>query len=485
MRRSFTGFGLKGTGASGNSMSDAPETLEAATQTETAPGQVYAVTPDFVRAVVQGLQDGDAALGRELILPLHAADMADLIGFVPGDLRQQLLDLVSSDLLPDVLSELDESVRDEVLELFKPGDLAAAVTELDTDDAVYVIEDLDEQQRAEVLRAVPAEERAALLEGLSYGEDSAGRLMQRNLIAVPAYWTVGQTIDYMRETDELPDTFHQIFVVDPAHHSIGAVDLDRLLRTERPVKIVDVMDPDLRRVPVDMDQEQVGYLFQQYGLVSVAVVDSEGRLVGVIMVDDVVEVIHEEVEEDTLRLAGAHGDDLNATVIGTARTRFSWLLINLGTAALASLVIAAFGASIEKLVALAVLMPIVASMGGNAATQTITVAVRAIATRELTAANSLRIVWKEVLVGGVNGVLFALLTGAAGGLLFQDLGLGLVLGAAMIINMVLAGLSGIVVPLGLERRGIDPAVASTVFVTTITDVFGFFSFLGLGAWFLL
>jgi magnesium transporter len=245
------------------------------------------------------------------------------------------------------------------------------------------------------------------------------------------------------------------------------------------------MDAGLRRVPVDMDQEQVGYLFQQYGLLSAPAVDPEGRLVGVIMVDDIVEVIHEEVEEDTLRLAGVKEDDLYDSVAETARTRFSWLLVNLGTAALASLVIAAFGASIEKLVALAILMPIVASMGGNAATQTMTVAVRSIATRELTASNAARIVWKEVMVGGVNGLLFAALTGAAGGLIFQDLGLGLVLGAAMMINMILAGLAGIVVPLGLERRGIDPAVASTVFVTTITDVFGFFSFLGLGAWFLL
>jgi len=466
-------------------MSDMPVAPETGTKTESAPDEVYAVTPEFVRAVQQSLQDHDTDQIRDLIAPLHAADLADLIGFVPSDFHQQLLDIIGSDLLPDVLSELDESVRDGVLELFEPGDLAAAVSELETDDAVYVIEDLDEDQQAEVLRAVPAEERAALLEGLSYGEESAGRLMQRDLIAVPAYWSVGQTIDYLRDTDELPETFHQIFVVDPTFHSIGAVDLDRVLRTKRPVKIIDIMDPDLRRVPVDMDQEQVGYLFQQYGLVSAPVVDPDGRLVGVIMVDDVVEVIHEEVEEDTLRLAGVSGDDLNATVAVTARTRFSWLLINLGTAALASLVIAAFGASIEKLVALAVLMPIVASMGGNAATQTMTVAVRAIATRELTATNAVRIVWKEVLVGGVNGILFAVLTGAAGGLLFQDLGLGLVLGAAMIINMVMAGLSGIVVPLGLERRGIDPAVGSTVFVTTITDVFGFFSFLGLGAWFLL
>lgn len=465
-----------------NDLSEAPVTTKA---DETAKDNVYAVSPDFMRAVVQGLQVGDTALVRELITPLHAADMADVIEFIPSDRRRSLLDIIGSDLLPDVLSELDEAVRDEVLELFEPRDLAAAVTGLDTDDAVYVLEDLDEDQQAEVLRGMPAEERAALLEGLSYGEDSAGRMMQRDLIAVPAYWTVGQTIDYLRETDDLPETFHQIFVVDPSYHPIGAADLDRLLRTKRPIKMVDIMDPDLHQVAVDMDQEHVGYLFQQYGLLSAPVVDGESRLVGVILVDDVVEVIHEEVEEDTLRLAGVRGDDLNASVTDTARTRFTWLLINLGTAGLASLVIAAFGASIEKLVALAVLMPIVASMGGNAATQTMTVAVRSIATRDLTATNAVRIIWKEVLVGGVNGVLFAVLTGAAGGAIFQDVGLGLVLGAAMVINMILAGLAGIVVPLGLERRGIDPAVASTVFVTTITDVFGFFSFLGLGAWFLI
>jgi len=466
-------------------MKDAPETPDIELEGDATPDAVYAVTPEFVRAIVQGLQDGDSDLIRELINPLHTADTADLIGFLPGDQREALLDHISSDLMPEVLSALDESIRDDVVELFEPSELAAAVSELETDDAVYVIEDLDQAQQEEVLRSVPAEERAALEEGLNFEEDTAGRLMQRDLIAVPAYWTIGQTIDYLRETDDLPDAFHQIFVVDPSYHPIGAVDLDRVLRTKRPVKVVDVMDADLRRVPVEMDQEHVGYLFQQYGLLSAPAVDPEGRLVGVIMVDDIVEVIHEEVEEDTLRLAGVAGDDLNESVTDTARTRFSWLLVNLGTAAMASLVIAAFDTSIEKLVALAILMPIVASMGGNAATQTMTVAVRSIATRELTATNAMRIIWKEVLVGGINGILFAVLTGAAGGLFFQDIGLGLVLGAAMVINMVLAGLAGIVVPLGLERRGIDPAVASTVFVTTITDVFGFFSFLGLGAWLLL
>ncbi len=466
-------------------MNDAPDTPETAPESDIAVDPVYAITPAFVHAVAQELEDREAGHIRELIAPLHAADMADLLGFLSGDQRSVLLDHISSDLLPDVLSELDESIRDDVVEMFEPSALAAAVTELETDDAVYVIEDLDQEQQAEVLKALPAEERAALLEGLSFGEDTAGRLMQRDLIAVPAYWTVGRTIDYLRETEDLPDAFHQIFVVDSTYHPIGAVDLDRVLRAKRPVKVVDIMDSGLRRVPVDMDQEQVGYLFQQYGLLSAPAVDPEGRLVGVIMVDDIVEVIHEEVEEDTLRLAGVKEDDLYDSVTETARTRFSWLLVNLGTAALASLVIAAFGASIEKMVALAILMPIVASMGGNAATQTMTVAVRSIATRELTASNAARIVWKEVMVGGVNGLLFAALTGAAGGLIFQDLGLGLVLGAAMMINMILAGLAGIVVPLGLERRGIDPAVASTVFVTTITDVFGFFSLLGLGAWFLL
>jgi magnesium transporter len=466
-------------------MNDAPDTPETTPESDIAVDPVYAVTPAFVRAVAQELEGREAGHIRELIAPLHAADMADLLGFLSGDQRSVLLDHISSDLLPDVLSELDESIRDDVVEMFEPSALAAAVTELETDDAVYVIEDLDQEQQAEVLKALPVEERAALLEGLSFGEDTAGRLMQRDLIAVPAYWTVGRTIDYLRETEDLPDAFHQIFVVDSTYHPIGAVDLDRVLRAKQPVKVVDIMDAGLRRVPVDMDQEQVGYLFQQYGLLSAPAVDPEGRLVGVIMVDDIVEVIHEEVEEDTLRLAGVKEDDLYDSIAETARTRFSWLLVNLGTAALASLVIAAFGASIEKLVALAILMPIVASMGGNAATQTMTVAVRSIATRELTASNAARIVWKEVMVGGVNGLLFAALTGAAGGLIFQDLGLGLVLGAAMMINMILAGLAGIVVPLGLERRGIDPAVASTVFVTTITDVFGFFSFLGLGAWFLL
>ncbi len=465
-------------------MTEAPITPEPEISPEEAASDIYAVTPELVGRVLSALEGGDSSGVRALIRPLHAADLADLIEFIAPDERKHLFELVGGDLSPDALSELGEAARDDILELFEPRDLAAVVTELEIDDAVSLLEDMDEAQQREVLDAVPADERGALEEGLAYPEDTAGRLMQRDLIAVPAFWTVGQTIDHLREADDLPDIFHEIFVVDPAHRPVGSVALSTALRTKRPVTISEIMGPELHTVPVAMEQEEVAYLFRQYDLLSAPVVDDADRLLGVLLVDDMVDVIREEVEEDAFRLAGVADGDLNEGVVETTRTRFSWLLLNLLTAILASVVIAFFGASIEKLVALAILMPIVASMGGNAATQTMTVAVRALATHELTAANATRIVVKEVLVGGMNGLLFAVLTGAVGGFWFQDAALGLVLGAAMVINMVVAGLAGILVPLTLERAGVDPAVASTVFVTTITDVFGFAAFLGLAAWLL-
>jgi magnesium transporter len=309
--------------------------------------------------------------------------------------------------------------------------------------------------------------------------------MQRDFIAVAEYWTVGQTIDYMRESDDLPDEFYEIFVVDPAFRPVGTVPLNRAMRTKRPVMVRQIMNTEQKLIPVDMDQEEVAYMFSQYDLLSAAVVDDNGRLVGMITADDVMEVIEEEAEEDIMRLAGVGEVDLYDSVLNTTRTRFAWLLVNLGTAILASIVIALFDATIEQIVALAILMPIVASMGGNAGTQTLTVAVRSLAARELTPTNALRVVNKETLVGLVNGVLFAVLISIVAAVWFRDFALGGVLAAAMVINMVVAALSGILVPIGLDRVGIDPAVASSVFVTTITDVVGFFAFLGLAALILL
>ena len=441
------------------------------------------INRDFVQAIKRALalpaaDDARVQLGA-LVDPLHAADLADVLEHLKPDQRSRLIALMGSDLDAEMLSELDESVRDEVLTQIEPQRLAEAITELDSDDAVHLIEDLEAPHQREILSTMPVEERSALEEGLSYPDESAGRLMQRELIAVPSYWNVGQVIDHLRESDDLPNIFHEIYLIDPTYHPVGSVPLNRILRTKRPVQVSDIMDTDHRTVPVEMDQEEVAFLFQQYDLVSVPVVDDAGRLIGMITIDDVVDVVQEEAEEDIMRLAGVPEGALYDSVLKATGARFSWLLLNLLTAILASVVIAVFDASIEKVVALAILMPVVASMGGNAGTQTLTLTVRALATREMTAANAARIINKEVLIGGVNGLVFAALAGVIAGLWFQDFALGLVLGAAMIINLVVAGCAGILIPLGMVRLRVDPALASSVFVTTITDMVGFFAFLGL------
>ncbi|MFQ5534213.1 MAG: magnesium transporter [Sphingomonadales bacterium] len=453
--------------------------------TATPAEKLYPVQPEFVREVLEALDDGDEAGVRALIGPLHAADVADLLELISERQRKSLLAILRDDLDPAILSELEEAVRDDIIEQLEPRDIAAAITELDSDDAVYVLEDLEEHERQAVLDKIPAQERAAVEVGLGYPEDSAGRLMQRDLIAVPPYWTVGQAIHHLREAEDLPTGFYEIVVVDPGLHPVGTIPLDRIMRAKPSVTIADIMNKEQTLIPVDMDQEEVSYLFKQYRLISAAVVDGESRLVGMITVDDVVDVIDEEAEEDLMLLGGVQEGDINEPAMVTTRTRLQWLLVNLATAILASIVISFFDASIEKLVALAILMPIVASMGGNAGTQTLTVTVRALATHELTATNATRAVAKEVFVGGINGILLALLIGVIAGLWFQDAALGLVLAAAMVINMLVAGLAGILIPLGLERLDIDPAVASSVFVTTITDVVGFLAFLGLAAVFLI
>ena len=458
----------------------------ASTATEDArPEEAYVVRPELVQEIHHALDAANTHRVEELVRPLHHADLADLIEMLAPDDRKILIEIIRAEFDPETLATLEEHVREEVIEQLGAADVAAAISELDTDDAVEVVEHLDDSVQQEVLDAVPAEDRALLEEGLTYPEDSAGRLMQRELVAVPSYWTVGETIDFMRDEDELPEEFYDIFVVDPKHEPLGTLSLSRVLRTKRPVKVSDLMVPEIRSVPVTMDQEQVAFLFRQYDLASAPVVSEDGRLVGVITHDDVLDVVDEEAEEDLMRLGGVTGTDLYRAAIDTSRSRFPWLVVNLATAIVASIVIGFFEATIQQIVALAVLMPIVASMGGNAGTQTLTVAVRALAMNELTASNAMRIVGKEVLVGGFNGLIFAVLMGIVAWLWFGSPELGIVIAAAMAINLVVAGFAGVAIPVGLDRTGIDPAVASVVLLTTITDVVGFATFLGLAALFLL
>lgn len=416
---------------------------------------------------------------------LHVADLADLIEQLGHDGRRLLIEALGRDLDPELLSELHGPVLTEVLDLIGPREAAAALSQLETDDAVYVLNEFDDEQQREVLAELPAEDRQALQAGLAYPEDSAGRLMQRDVVAVADFWSIGRTLEYFRREADLPDRFYEIIVIDGERRPVGTLPLDRILRTNADLPIGMIMEPAEHLVPVDMDQEEVAFLFQQYRLMSAAVVDRDGRLAGVIMADDVADVIEEEVEEDAMLLGGVAETDIQETVWTTTRTRFSWLFVNLGTAFLASAVIGMFDAAIEKIVALAVLMPIVASMGGNAATQTLTVAVRTLATRELTAANARRVVVKEAMVGAINGLVFAAIVGGIGFAWFGDWELGAVFGLSMIINMIAAALAGVLVPVTLDRLGVDPAVASGVFVTTVTDVVGFFAFLGLAALLLL
>ncbi len=442
---------------------------------------IFPLTPEMVREVAHALDADRGDIARQIVEDLHSADIADLTEQLPEEFRSDLLSALGAEQAGEVLSEVEEAVRDSLLKGMNTQDVADAVATLDSDDAVYVLEDLGYKRQREVLDALDVSDALSLTESLSFPEDSAGRMMQRELIAVPGFWSVGQVIDHLRDADDLPDDFRLIFVVDETFKPTGVLELDRLLRTKRPITVQEIMDEARVLVPATLDQEEVGYLFRQYDLVAAGVVSEDGRLIGCITVDDMVEVVEEEAAEDALRLAGVGEEAVSDSVFETARSRFAWLFVNLGTAIMASAVIALFTDTIEKIVALAILMPIVASMGGNAGTQTLTIAVRALATHDLTAANAMRIVWKEVLVGGMNGLAFAVLLGTVSGFWFASPELGAVIASAMVINMLVAGLSGILVPMGLDRLDIDPALASSVFVTTVTDVVGFFAFLGLAA----
>jgi magnesium transporter len=447
--------------------------------------EAFALTDDLLHSLRRALDDNSAARIEALLDGLHSADVADLIHQIGRERRKRLVENLKSHLDPEILSELDDGVRQAVVKQLGPAHIAAALAGLDTDDATEVLETLDQATQASVLTALDEDERTPIEEALAYPEDSAGRLMQRDLVAIPDFWTIGQTIDFLREATDLPDEFYEIIVVDPSHHPIGTLPLYRAMRMKRPIVIGDIMDADPHLIPVLMDQEEVAYVFEQYNVPSAAVIDNTGRLLGVIMVDDVVDIILEEAEEDIMRLGGISESNLYDSVFETTRQRFPWLLVNLATAVMASGVIAFFEATIEQIVALAVLMPIVASMGGNAGTQTLTITVRALATRDLTRANALRLLNKEFAVSIANGFIFAVITGVVAWVWFGSQDLGIVIFAAMVINIIVAGVAGMLIPLGLNRIGIDPALAATVFVTTITDVLGFSAFLGLAAWFLL
>jgi magnesium transporter len=440
---------------------------------------------DFVERVREAIEARDAAALTDLIGELHQADVGDLLEALEPDLRPRLIELMGGAFDFTALTEVDDTVREDILDELPAQTVAEGVRELDSDDAVYILEDLPQEEQAEILEQLPPSERSALERSLYYPEGSAGRRMQTEFIAVPPFWTVGQAIDYMRETDDLPDRFYELYVVDPGHRFLGAVALDRLMRTKRPVPISELVDEERIRVSATDDQEEVARLFEHYNLVAVPVVDTGNRLVGVITVDDIVDVIEEEADEDVKALGGVSRDEeLSDTVWTIAKGRFPWLFANLMTALLASWVISRFEGALEKMVALAILMPIVASMGGNAGTQTMTVAVRALATRELGRANAWRVVRRELMVGALNGLGFAVIMGTIAALWFNVPDLGLVIALAMVTVLASAALGGILIPLILYRLGVDPAVSSGPFVTTVTDVVGFFSFLGIASlWF--
>lgn len=439
------------------------------------------LTGAFVDEVTKALAAGDSARVRQLAEPLHPADIADLIEQVEPSERQPLAKALGDVLDADVLSEMNEVVREALIDVLDAGQVADVVTQLDTDDAVAIIEDMDEEDQAEVLRSLPADERAAIEEALSYPEESAGRLMQRDLIAVPEYWTVGQVIDYLRQADtNVTDEFWEIFVVDPAHRPVGTIRLSKLLRAPRPTLVASVKQDEQTLIPVEMDQEEVALRFQKYALISAAVVDPSGRLVGVITVDDIVHIIQEEADEDIFRLSGGGNEgDINESVFDSYKSRVRWLVANLGTALVASSIIGAFQATIAQMVALAVLMPIVAGVGGNAGTQTLAVTVRAIATDQLTESNTWRAIVREIRIAMLNGLTVAVLIGIAVAAYFQNTSLGGVIASAMLANIVISGLAGVFVPLSLQRIGTDPAVGASVFVTMVTDSMGFLVFLGL------
>jgi magnesium transporter len=459
---------------------EAEEDLE-----DLALGEDYALNPEFVPMVADALDRGDAERLRELLGALHPADIADLMGFLSAEDREELLPHLDPEALAEILSELDTEIREEVLEHVPSAILAKALGEMESDDAADVVDDLEADKRAQVLAAMPDIERAAIESSLGYADETAGRLMQREVVAAPQFWTVGQTIDHLRrESDELPELFFDVYVVDPTYKPVGAAPVSHLLRSKRDVPLAQIMEP-VTEIPVDMDQEEVAYIFNKYHLISAPVVEPGGRLVGQITVDDIVGVIQEESEEDILALAGVSDAGRDAGIFGIIRSRLPWLVVNLITEAIAVTVIAPFQEMVAKFVALIMLMPIVSSLGGNAGTQALTVAVRAIASRELSPANAFRVILREVAVGIFNGAAMGGLLGLGSYFLWRDPRLSLVVALAIMANFFVAALGGILAPIVLDRMGRDPAVSSSVVVTFMTDFFGFLALLGIAALILL
>ena len=461
--------------------------LEATETDTTTVRQDYEAGVDtaLVRLVSDALGALDYERVRKYVADLRAPDLADLIEHLAAKERISFVQALGPEIDYAFFSELDEAVRDQLSDELPNDFLARAVTELESDNAAYVLENLEPGDRQEVLDQLNNTDRSALLRNLEYPDETAGRIMQSDFVTVAPFWNVGQVIDYMRDAEDLPYTFSAIYVVDPTYRVLGSLELSRLLRSQRAVNVEDIMSSETQTVLATEDQEDVARQFERYDLISAAVVDENQRLVGVVTVDDVVEVIKEEADEDIRLLGGVGDESVFDNVFQTTKSRFIWLLVNLGTAILASSVIKLFDASIEQMVALAVLMPIVASMGGNAGTQTMTVAVRAIATRELGPVNAARVVLRETSVGLINGALFAVILGLITLFWFGSGALGAVIAAAMIFNHLAAALAGILIPLSLDRLGYDPAIASSVFVTTVTDIIGFFCFLGLATIWLL
>lgn len=441
---------------------------------------------DEIARIREALDDEDSEKLTFLFENLGPYDKADLLEKVNMDTRTRLLEYGNVLFEPEVFTYIQEEVRRQILENMEPGQIAGIISELDSDDALDLILPLEEEFKHEVIRKLSAKTRLVLQEGLSFPEESAGRLMQREFVAVPQFWTVGKTIDYLRAAaDDLPDTFYDLIVIDPSYHIAGEIPLHRLVRARRSEKIEALTLDDTHPIPATMDQEEVAEIFRNEDLASAPVVDEDGRLIGIITYDDVIDVIDEEAQEDLLKLGGIEEDDLYRSIMSTSSSRFRWLFINLFTAFMAAAVISVFQVTIEKVVALAVLMPIVAGMGGNAGTQALTVAVRALATRELSSTNAWRVIGKEVAVGFVNGAVFAVMVGLVAGIWFHDPKLGAVIASAMITNLVVAGFFGASVPIVLDRYDIDPAIASGVFLTAMTDCIGFLTFLGLATMFLL
>ena len=455
------------------------EAAEARAESQSRHDEDDRLKPAFVSAVLDAVEAGDRDSARDLVSPLHPADIADLLELTPSERRGEVAAALGDLVGAEVLSELNDYVRDDLLDALAPEQVAEFAAELDTDDAVAMIEDMEAADQQAVLDALDPEDRAAIESALSYPEESAGRLMQRDLVAVPEHMTVGQVIDYLRDMPDLTTNFWEIFVVDEAHKPIGTCQLSWILTCPRAVAMSDLIQREQTLIPVDMDQEEVALRFQKYALISAAVVDTNGRLVGMITVDDVVHIISEEAGEDILRLSGAGEGDINEPVLDSYKARVRWLLTNLITALVASTIIGIFEGTIQHMVALATLMPIVAGVGGNAGSQTMAVTVRALATNQITASNAKRTILREMRVALLNGTTVATVLGIGVGLVFQNPQLGAVIAAAMVTNILTAGFAGAAVPLAFDRMNADPAVASSIFVTMITDSMGFLAFLGL------